>query len=134
MTRSQSGCVHFIGAQARTCGAVPTQLYIQGPRCAAHTPSKIAGVLEPPPGACAPLRCYCGRPSCPAFDTYEPVDRYAADEGAASAPNDARAIASDERRASHLDQAATRDTDQARRVAVPSPARDDTDPPNATPG
>lgn len=49
------------------CGATEgVQLYIQGYRCPAHTPAAIRGQPEPPSGYCAPNRCYCDDPACPA--------------------------------------------------------------------
>ncbi|QFY09672.1 hypothetical protein GBF35_26125 [Nonomuraea phyllanthi] len=56
-------CWHWIGAEMRRCGATPTRFYLQGWRCADHTPSALAGRPEPGGGYCAPARCYCGK--CP---------------------------------------------------------------------
>lgn len=99
-------CVHYSDAEQRSCGATPTRMYIVGPRCKAHTPAAERGHPEPPEGRCAPRRCYCGRPECPAFETYgrEPYRAQAL----AWAAVDARAIASGKRRASPAVQAAAR--------------------------
>lgn len=61
-------CGHYSAALAAVCGQVLARAYIQGPRCHQHTPSAIAGVPEPPPGRCAPGRCYCRTAGCPAFE------------------------------------------------------------------
>ena len=46
------------------CGATPSRLYPVGPRCAAHTPSALAGQPEPGAGRyCPPALCWCGQ--CP---------------------------------------------------------------------
>ena len=46
------------------CGATPTRLYPAVPRCAAHTPSALAGRPEPGAGRyCPPALCWCGH--CP---------------------------------------------------------------------
>ena len=70
MTSPDRPCGHFIGAESRHCGGEPTRLFIQGPRCGSHTPSAVAGVPEPQDGSCAPNRCYCARPECPAYPSY----------------------------------------------------------------
>ncbi|MDF5755801.1 SLOG family protein [Spongiactinospora sp. TRM90649] len=60
-------------APCGTCGAHPARLYIQGPRCAAHTPAAIAG--EPEPGQrayCSPM-CRCT--ACTALRTAPPAVR-----------------------------------------------------------
>jgi hypothetical protein len=47
-----------------TCEATPTQLYLPGPRCPAHTPAALAGQPEPGQGRyCPPAICWCG--TCP---------------------------------------------------------------------
>lgn len=99
-------CVHYSAAEERTCGATPTRLYIQGPRCVDHTPSAERGRPEPPEGKCAPARCHCGRPTCHAYDTYG-QDPYST-QGLAWAAVDARAVASGKRRASPAEQAAAK--------------------------
>ena len=66
-------CGHYSRTDGRS-GATPTRLYLQGPRCKDHTPSALAGEPEPPPGYCAPARCYCGESSCPAYHTYGRLD------------------------------------------------------------
>lgn len=100
-------CNQWSRVAGRHCGAVPTRLYIQGPRCRAHTPSALAGQPEPPEGRCAPGRCLCGKPECPAYETFHLRDRYAAHLDA-WAVVDARAIASGKRRAGPDQVAAAR--------------------------
>ncbi|RCV51188.1 hypothetical protein DEF23_20915 [Marinitenerispora sediminis] len=46
-SRWSAPCRHWIGAESRWCGATPTRLYIQGPRCQQHTPARLAGHPEP---------------------------------------------------------------------------------------
>lgn len=78
------------------CGAVPAKPYIQGPRCPQHTPAALAGQPEPGEGAyCAPARCYCGKPECPAFASYA-----RGDDAVVETVVDARAKASGKRRSS----------------------------------
>ncbi|MFC6883477.1 hypothetical protein [Actinomadura yumaensis] len=60
------------------CGSEPTRTFIQGPRCAAHTPNALAGRPELPPTRCAPKRCLCGDPACPAYETYTTRSTYTA--------------------------------------------------------
>lgn len=43
------GCTHYLGADHRWCGAMPTRAYLQGPRCWDHTPARMAGRPEPDP-------------------------------------------------------------------------------------
>ncbi|MFE9099895.1 hypothetical protein [Actinomadura geliboluensis] len=109
--RWEKPCVHYSDADQKTCGQTPTRLYIQGPRCQQHTPSAERGRPEPPPGRCAPARCHCGKPDCPAYATYG-RDSYAAQGGLAWAAVDARAVASGKRRASPGEQAAAKTTVQ----------------------
>ncbi|WP_113699164.1 hypothetical protein [Nonomuraea lactucae] len=96
-------CVHWDGAAATRCGAVPTRFYIQGWRCTANTPAAIAGEPEPPAGYCAPKRCLCG--DCPSWTLGNPyaslVDSWV---------TDARNIATGKRRASPELQAAAKAT------------------------
>lgn len=82
--RGPSACGHWDGAQHRRCGVVPARLYLTGPRCARHTPSALAGVAEPPPGYCAPARCYCG--GCPARPADTAPEASAADDAPAADP------------------------------------------------
>ncbi len=89
-------CGHYLGAQHKHCGATPTRAYIQGPRCKIHTPAALAGQAEPQPGLCAPKRCLCGQPDCPAYETYALRDRW----GLADTIIDARAVAAGNRRSS----------------------------------
>ncbi|TDD37840.1 hypothetical protein E1287_07210 [Actinomadura sp. KC06] len=99
-------CVHYSAAEERTCGATPTRLFIQGPRCVLHIPSAERGLPEPPPGTCALARCHCGKPSCPAYETYG-RESYSAQSLAWPAV-DARAVASGKRRASPQEKAAAK--------------------------
>lgn len=82
------------------CGRTDTRLYASGPKCPEHTPAALAGLKEPDTGRyCAPARCYCGQPSCPAAASYtRPLDPIRA------TILDAKAIASGRRRSKSLDQ------------------------------
>ena len=111
--RYEAPCRHYSDAEQRTFGATPTRLFIQGPRCVRHTPSAERGRPEPPEGRCAPARCHCGRPECPAFETYG-RETYTGN-GRAWAAVDARAVASGKRRASPAEQAATKAAVQEQR-------------------
>lgn len=83
-------------APCNRCGAVPTRRYIQGPKCREHTPAALLGQLEPGQRSyCAPLRCYCGEPECPAFPSYA-----RGDDVVVETVVDARAKASGKRRSS----------------------------------
>lgn len=111
--RYSAPCVHWSGREDRFCGAVPTRLYDQGPKCREHTPSALRGRPEPGERAyCAPSRCYCGKPECPAYATYALRDRYA-EHTSAYAAIDARAIAKGSRRSNAGDYTAARATVQA---------------------
>lgn len=69
MTTTPGRCGHYVNGQL--CGAVDAvRLYLPGDRCPGHTPAAVAGRPEPTGQYCAPLRCYCGRPVCPAYPTY----------------------------------------------------------------
>ncbi|HEY8378103.1 MAG TPA: hypothetical protein VIK91_16515 [Nannocystis sp.] len=84
-----SACAYVVDGSH--CGAVDdVRLYPCGPRCPEHTPAAIAGEPEPSGQYCAPARCYCGSPTCPAYPSYrrplEPVaetvvDRRAVESG-----------------------------------------------------
>jgi hypothetical protein len=66
-------CTHYRDAAhggPGFCGAEPARTFVHGPRCAAHTPNALAGRPELPPTKCAPQRCLCGNPECPAYSTY----------------------------------------------------------------
>ncbi len=126
-------CVHYSDAEQRTCGATPTRLFIQGPRCLDHTPSAERGLPEPPEGRCAPARCYCGRPSCPAFETYG-RDSYAAQGGLAWQAVDARAVASGKRRASPGEQEAAKRAVQEQKDRDAAHRRTSQPHPEGTPG
>lgn len=105
--RYRTPCVQWLRAEERYCGRIPTRRYDQGPKCRRHTPSALEGLPEPPPGYCAPGRCYCGRPSCPAYATYGQPDTYA-DNPYAWPAVDAPAIAAGKRRAGPGRQAEAR--------------------------
>ncbi|MEV4174016.1 hypothetical protein [Nonomuraea sp. NPDC049709] len=97
-------CKHWSGAAVAYCGATPARPYLQGMRCADHTPSALAGKPEPGESAyCAPARCYCGE-----HPWWTPANPYAS--LADSWVTDARAIASGKRRASPAVQAAAKET------------------------
>lgn len=68
-------CKHY-RTGAGHCGAgTGVRLYPIGPRCPDHTPAAIAGVPEVSGQYCAPGRCYCGDPECPAYPSYlRPLD------------------------------------------------------------
>lgn len=108
-------CVHWLGAEQRRCEATPTRRYDQGPKCAGHTPAAVKGEPEPSGQYCAPSRCYCGRPSCPAYETYGLQDRYATHAEAWGAI-DARAIASGRRRSNSQDHTAAQATIQEQKA------------------
>jgi len=42
-------CGHYIGDEARHCGATPTRHYLTGHRCEDHTPARLAGQAESAP-------------------------------------------------------------------------------------
>lgn len=88
-----SGCV--------ICGtAAGVRLYINGRLCTDHRPGP-----EPSGRYCAPRRCYCGDPSCPAYGTYgralEPIGWTVNDERAVSSGR--RASGTQRRRAHAAD-------------------------------
>lgn len=98
-------CRHWIGAETRFCLEAPTRSFPGGHRCPAHTPSALEGKPEPGRHAsCPPARCYCGRPECPAFPTF---NRGAYLDGETVV--DFRAKASGKRRSSVQDFRAARD-------------------------
>lgn len=62
-------CGHY--TSGASCGSViGVRHYLPGWRCPSHTPAAVAGQPEPSGAYCAPTRCYCGRPVCPAYVTY----------------------------------------------------------------
>ncbi|MBA9005993.1 hypothetical protein [Thermomonospora cellulosilytica] len=104
--RYRTPCEQWLRAEGRYCGQIPTRRYDQGYKCRQHTPSALEGKPEPPPGYCAPGRCYCGRGTCPAFETYRQADTYADNPYAWQV--DAEAIASGKRRSSPTAYASAR--------------------------
>lgn len=102
-TTSGRACTHWIGPEARHCGATPARRYVNSIACADHTPARLAGHPEPPEGTCAPKRCLCG--TCPSWTPHNPYNTLAG-----SWTTDARAIASGKRRASPELQAAAKAT------------------------
>ncbi|WP_344941398.1 hypothetical protein [Actinomadura miaoliensis] len=74
MTRSPGRCGHHVDGVV--CGAVDgVRLFLPGWRCPAHTPAAVNGHPEATGQYCAPARCYCGRPGCPAYPTFIPLRR-----------------------------------------------------------
>jgi hypothetical protein len=68
-------CTYWDATKCQYCEATPTRPHIQGPRCTKHSPAALVGEPEPGQGAyCAPLRCYCSDPECPAYASYVPRD------------------------------------------------------------
>ncbi|MFB4275788.1 SLOG family protein [Nonomuraea sp. MTCD27] len=57
--RMPQPCASFVTGRTTLCGAEPARLYVNGWRCAAHTPAALKGQQEPREGACAPLRHLC---------------------------------------------------------------------------
>ncbi|MBA9003760.1 hypothetical protein [Thermomonospora cellulosilytica] len=106
-------CRHYTTGVGH-CGAEGVRFFLPGWRCPRHTPAAIAGEPEVSGQYCAPARCYCGRPECPAYPTYGRPDPYAG-ELDAWAVIDARAIASGRRRSNPADYAAARATITAQR-------------------
>lgn len=54
-----------------SCPRTDTRPYAEGWRCADHTPAARAGQPEPDATRyCAPGRCYCNQPGCPARRSY----------------------------------------------------------------
>jgi hypothetical protein len=52
-------CTRWDAAASKHCGGTPTHLYNDGRRCAACSPSAMAGQPEASKGTCAPNRRYC---------------------------------------------------------------------------
>jgi hypothetical protein len=100
MTARPVRCGYVTGGAI--CGAVDgLRLYLTGWLCALH------GAPEPATAYCAPARCYCGNPDCPAYPTFHLRDRYASHLDAWQVI-DARHIASGKRRSSPQQYAAAR--------------------------
>lgn len=76
-----------------SCGRLDTRLYAEGHRCPAHSPAARRGHPEPDlKRYCAPFKCYCQDPACPAI--------YGTPTPALETVLDTRAIASGKRRSS----------------------------------
>jgi len=87
------------------CRATPTRRYLQGPRCAAHSPAAVAGRPETAPDPALTLTGL--RRSAGLADVSTPLT--------ASALIDDRAIASGKRRASTTSYTDARAREEARR-------------------